>query len=138
MTITALTTGLQTVSATGAVSPTAGVDISAMSKQVTVCIECIQLTASKTIAVQLETSTNAFTASVAANVFQFIGAEGEGGTTFTAGDYTQATDKRSVIVKQQLPFSAANYFGASGAKARLNVIGVDGSAGGTFNAWLET
>lgn len=138
MKITALTTGIQTLSATGAVTPTAGADISGMTGAVTLCLECLQLTAAKTISIQLETTTNAFTASVAQWIQQFQGAEGEGGTTFTAGDYTQATDKRSVVVRQQLPFAAANYFGTASAKARLNVIGIDGSTDGTFNAWLES
>ena len=142
MSILALTTGAQTVSATGALTPTAGVDISTYgtgttAKPVTVCIECIQLTAAKTISVGLTVSTNAFTASAVAHVFQFAGQVGEAGTTFTAGDYTPSTNKRSVVVRQTLPFTAANYFGAVSSKARLEVLGIDAATGATFNAWLE-
>ena len=74
----ALTTGLQTVSTTGAITPTAGVDISGMTKAVTVCLECVQLTSAKNIAVQLEGTTNGFTATTAIYPFQFLGPIGGG------------------------------------------------------------
>ena len=132
-TITALTTGVQTVTSTGAVTPTAGVDISGMTGDATVCIEVISLTAGKTARVQLEDSVNGFTASLPLDVFNFVGQEGQGGTSYTAGAYNPTTEKLSVR-KYQLP---NNRFGVTSALLRLNVTAIDGSSSLSLNAWIE-
>jgi hypothetical protein len=133
-TITALTTGIQTVTATGAVTPTAGVDISGMSGDVTLCLEVISMTASKTARIQLEDSVNAFTASLPVAVFNVIGQEGQGGTSYTAGAYNPTTLRPGSIRKYQLP---NNRFGTSSALLRVNVTAIDGSSSLSLNAWIE-
>jgi len=132
-TLTELTTGIQTVTATGAVTPTAGVDISGMTGDVTLCIEVISLTAGKTARVQIEDSVNAFTASLPVAVFNFVGQEGQGGTSYTAGAYNPTTEKVSVR-KYQLP---NNRFGTASALARVNVTALDSSSSLSLHAWIE-
>ena len=66
-----------------------------------------------------------------------LGQQGEGGTTFTQGDYTQSTGKSSVVAKQLLPAFAANYLGVANAVCRLNLLAIDSGGSLTFNAWLE-
>jgi len=132
-TITALSTGLQTITATGVVTPTAGVDVSAMT-DATICVEVVSLTASKTARVQLEDTANGWTASAALAVFDFIGQMGQGGTSYSAGSYNPTTDKRS-IRKYQLPNS--NIDVASG-KVRLNVTAIDSGSELLLNAWIES
>lgn len=58
MTIGALTTGIQTVSTTGEITPTAGLDIAAITGDFTVKLRVISLTAAKTVRIQLEDSVN--------------------------------------------------------------------------------
>jgi hypothetical protein len=133
MSITALTTGLQTVTATGAVTATAGVDISGMTGDVTVCIEVISMTAAKSARIQLEDSVTAFTASIPVAVFDVIGQVGQGGTSYTAGAYNPTTTKFTVR-KYQL---ANNRFGVTSALLRVNVTAIDSAASLTLNAWIE-
>jgi hypothetical protein len=133
MSITALTTGLQSISATGAVTPTAGVDISGMTGDATVCIEVISMTAGKTARIQLEDTVNGFTASLPVAVFDVVGQIGQGGTSPAAGNFNPTTQKFS-IRKYQL---ANNRFGTASALARLNVTALDGSATMLLNAWIE-
>jgi hypothetical protein len=134
MAITPLTTGLQTVTATGAVTPTAGVDISGMTGNFTICVEVISMTAAKTARIQIEDSVNAFTASLPLYEFNVTGQIGQGGTSYTAGAYNPTTQKFSVE-KQQLP---NNRFGTASALARVNVIAIDSSASLSLNAWIES
>jgi hypothetical protein len=134
MAITALTTGVQTVTATGAITPTAGVDISAMTGDATVWVDILSLTAGKTARIQLEDSVNAFTASVPLGVFDVTGQIGQGGTTYTAGALNPTTQKQS-LRKYQLP---SNRFGTSSAVLRLNVTAIDSSASLSFSAWIES
>jgi len=134
MSITALTTGLQTVTATGAITPTAGADISAMTGDVTVCVEVVSMTAAKTARIQLEDSVNGFTASVPVAVFDVIGQLGQGGTSYTAGAYNPTTQKFT-LRKYQL---ANNRFGTASAVLRLNVTAIDSASSLSLNAWIET
>jgi hypothetical protein len=134
MAITALTTGLQTVTATGAITPTAGVDISGMTGDATVSIEVISMTAGKTARIQLEDSVNGFTASVPVAVFDTAGLIGQGGTSYTAGAYNPTTQKFTVR-KYQL---ANNRFGTASAVLRLNVTAIDSASSITLNAWIES
>jgi hypothetical protein len=133
MAITALTTGLQTVTATGAITPTAGADISGMTGDVTVCVEVVSMTDAKTARIQLEDSVNAFTASIPVAVFDVIGKMGQGGTSYTAGAYNPTTQKFTVR-KYQL---ANNRFGTASAVLRLNVTAIDSGSSLSLNAWIE-
>src|ERR1700677_2528559 len=95
-TLTDITTGLQTVTATGPVTPTAGLSVSGVTGDFTVCVEVISLTAGKTARLPLESSTNAFTGVIADKVFQAIGQEGQGGTSYVSNSYNPTTLKFSV------------------------------------------
>lgn len=134
MSITALTTGLQTVTATGAITPTAGVDISGMTGDATICIEVVSLTAAKTARIQIEDSVTGFTASIPVGVVDVIGQIGQGGVTYTAGAYNPTTAKYT-IRKYQL---ANNRFGTASAVLRLNVTALDASSSLSINAWIES
>jgi hypothetical protein len=135
--------GAVNITATGPLQSTTGVDISnttypqMSTSTITVCIEVLSLTAAKTLALSLELSVNAFAASVMAWTQEFIGQEGQGGTAYVQGTYNPTTDKRSVVVRQQLPFAAVTYFGVSSAVARINCVGIDSAAEAVVNAWLE-
>lgn len=132
-TILALTTGQQSVSATGAVTPTAGVDVSGITGDFMINIDVQSLTAGKTARIQIEDTTNAFTASTALFVDNLTGLIGQGGTSWVAGTYNPVTFKRT-IRKQDLPNSN---FGVSGGKCRVNVTAIDSSASLSLNAWIE-
>lgn len=134
--------GIALVTATGAVQNTAGVDISTVTnplfaKNVTWAIELVSMTAGKSIAVSLECSLNAFSASVFVDHKEFLGQQGQGGTSFVAGAYNPTTDKRSTVVRQQLPWAAEIYFGIANGLARINVVGIDSSAQAAINSWFE-
>src|SRR5258708_7865834 len=93
-TITSITSGAATVSATGAVG--SGVDISGMSGDITLCIEVLAMTDAKTARIQFEDSVNAFTAVIPLWVAHVTGKEGDGAATFTAGTYMPTTEKQSL------------------------------------------
>lgn len=133
-TITAITTGLQTVTATGPVTPTAGIDISAVTGDFTVCVEVIAMTAGKTARIQFEDTTNAFTAATALEVVHVQGQMGQGGTSFTSNTYNPTTEKQTY----RKYFVRNNVFGVASAKLRANITAIDSSASLTFNAWIET
>lgn len=123
MTITDITTAEQTITTTGAVTPTAGLDISGISGDFTIKIAMRSLTAAKTCRIQLEDSVNAFTAVVAVWSTNFI------------GSLTSATDEVLSIRKYQLP---NNRFGTSSAVLRVNVTAIDATTTAILHAWLET
>lgn len=133
-----ITTGVQSFSATGALTPSAGLDISAVTGDFTLCVEMILLTAAKNCRMQLEATVDAFTTTVALEVLEFLGQVGPGGTSaFVQGTLTPSTEKFS-IRKYQMPKSAAQYFGVTSAKLRLNVTGIDASTEGAVHAWMES
>jgi hypothetical protein len=121
-TLTDITTGVQTVTATGAVTATAGLDISGVSGDATVVVEVVSLTAAKTARIQLEDSVNAFTASIPVAVVNVIGQ--------ISGEYSQ----RFTFRKYQLP---NNRFGTGSALLRVNVTAIDSAATLKLHAWLE-
>lgn len=140
LTLSEITTGVQSFSVTGALVPTAGLDISATTGDFTLCVEMVALTAAKNVRLQLEASVNAFTTTVALEVLEFAGQVGPGavsGTAFAQGTLTPSTDKFS-IRKYQMPKSAAQYFGVASAVLRLNVTGIDASTEGAVHAWMES
>lgn len=130
-TITALT-GLVSATATGVLVPTAGVAVSALSAA-TVCVEVISMTAGSTARIQLEDSTNAFTASAPLAVFDIVGQQGQGGTAFAQGAYNPSTQKFSIRT-YQLPSSQ---FGVTNGVARLNVTAISSSSELVLNSWIE-
>jgi ABC-type transport system involved in cytochrome bd biosynthesis fused ATPase/permease subunit len=132
-TITALSTSLQSITATGPVTPTAGVSVAGMTGDAMVCLEIVSMTAGKTARIQLEDSVNAFTASNALWVQDVTGQMGQGTTAFAQGAYNPTTDKRTVR-KYQLPNSN---IGVASGVVRLNVTVIDGSAELVMNAWIE-
>lgn len=121
MTLSDITTGEQTVTTTGAVTPTAGLDISGISGDFTIFLVIRALTSAKTCRIQLEDSVNAFTAAIALWVQDFIGPQ------------TSATDLTVSIRKYQLP---NNRFGTSSAVLRANVTAIDSATSLTLHAWL--
>jgi hypothetical protein len=121
-TITPLSSGLQTITATGLITPTAGVDVSGM-QDATICIEIVSMTASKTARIQVEGSLNAFTNSAVLAVLDFIGQQG-----------SAASDRRS-FRKYELP---DGYISISGGRLRLNAKGLEAGATIALNAWIES
>jgi hypothetical protein len=119
---TDISTGVQTVTATGAVTATAGVSVSAVTGDFALVLEIVSLTASKTCRIQFEDSTNAFTNSAALAVVDVIG--------LTQGQYS----KRYTFRKQDLQNSQ---FGVAAGVVRANVTAIDGSATLQLHAWYE-
>ena len=140
---TDITTGVQSFSATGALTPTTGLDVSGVgySGDLTLCIETLAFTSGKTAQVQIEGTVNAFTAATAIFVYDIQGQVGSGlasATAFVAGTFTPTTNRKSVR-KYQIPASgtAAGVFGQTGGKIRVNVTQIDTSAEGAVHAWIE-
>ena len=122
MTIGAITTGVQTVTATGAVTPTTGLDVSGVTGDFTLKVEVQSNTAAKGFQIQLEESTNAFTAAVADMV---VGGKGAVGSAY---------DKIWSIRKYQIPGTS---IGTSGAVLRANVTMLDSADSLKLRAWIE-
>ena len=118
----ALTTGLQTVTATGAVTPTAGLDISGITQDYTIWLQVQSLTAAKKIVITLEDSVDAFTASVPIASFNPVGA------------VASAADRKYSLRKYQIPSLRA---GTTSAVARLNVTAIDSATTAIVQAWIE-
>jgi hypothetical protein len=118
---TDITTGVQTVSATGAVTPTTGLDISGISGDFTIFLEVTGMTAGKTARIQFEDSVNAFTASVPVAVINVTGA------------LTSAASQVFDIRKYQLP---NNRFGVTSAVLRVNVTAIDSGSSLSLHAWI--
>jgi hypothetical protein len=119
---TDITTGVQTVSATGAVTPTTGLDISGISGEVTICLEVTSMTAGKTARIQFEDSVNAFTASIPLAAFNVTGA------------IAPAASQVFNVRKYQIP---NNRFGVTSAVLRVNVTAIDAGASLSLHAWIE-
>lgn len=118
----AITTGDQTVTATGAVTPTAGLDISGITGDFTVQIMVKSLTAAKKILIQLEDSVNAFTAAIGKALINPVGAVGA------------AYDQKYTFRKYQIPSLRA---GTASAVARLNVTAIDSATTAVINSIIE-
>jgi hypothetical protein len=119
-TITDITTGLQTVSAAGAVTGT--LDISGMSGDFTVKVRVAALGAGKTAVIALEDTVNAFTAAVQQAVVQ------------VRGEIKPEAEKVFSFHKRDLP----NFrLGTASAACRLNVLSCTATPGLKVHAWLE-
>jgi hypothetical protein len=123
MTIGAITTGVQSVTATGAVTPTAGLDVSAITGDYTLFVQVQSQTAAKGFQLQLEETVNAFTASIADMV---VSAKGG-----IAAGYDRVWSKR----KYEQPQSGA--IGTASGKLRVNVTQIDSGDTIGVRAWIE-
>lgn len=125
-TCTDITTGVQTVTATGAVAPTTGLSISGVSGDATIVIEVSTLSSVSGTAsarIQFEDSTNGFTNATALWIYDV--------PTGIAGQYSKRVSQR----KYQLP---NNQFGVSSAVLRVNVTALAGTTPTlSLHAWLE-
>lgn len=123
LTIGAITTGLQTgITATGAVTPTAGLDTSGITGDWTIKVNIPANTAAKNVRIAIETSVNAFTAATQEMVLDISGAIGA------------AYDKVFSVRKYQCP---ASVIGTSSAVTRANVQAITASDSLSIQAWIE-
>lgn len=126
MSISALTTGAQTVTATGAVTATAGLDISGVTKDATIHLRVQNLSSASgtpIATIQLEDSVNAFTASLPVAL------------TEVQGTVSTQTEKHFSWRKYELPNCR---FGVASSVLRVNVMTLAGTTPTlTLDAWLE-
>lgn len=117
-----ITTGVQSVSATGAVTGT--LDTSGLTGDYSVFIGISGLTAGKTVIVSLEDTANAsaFSDAIAQWVEQFSGA------------YTSVTDTERSRKSYQIPGCR---FGVANAKLRINVLSITATPGLKIHAWIQ-
>lgn len=119
-TITDITTGVQTVTAAGAVTGT--LDISGLSGDFTVKIRVTALSAGKTAVIALEDSVDEFTNAVQQAVVQ------------VSGEVKPEAEKVFSFKKADLP---ALRLGTTSAECRINVLSVTATPGLKVHAWLE-
>jgi hypothetical protein len=126
MTNGAITTNAQTVTATGAVTPTAGLDISGITGDYTVHLRIQALSSASgtpNVAITLEDSVNAFTASVPVCEQQYT------------GTIDTKTELHFSWRKYQLPKLRA---GTASAVLRANVVAIGGTTPTTtLDSWIE-
>jgi hypothetical protein len=122
---TAITNGVQTVTSTGAVSPTAGVSIANVVGDFTACLLITNMTAGKSCRIQLEASSNSFETSDLVAVFEWAGLQ------------MPQADLRVSWRRYQLPSSGENDFGVMGVFLRANVTQLDAGATLACRVWLE-
>jgi len=121
---TDITTGAQTVTTTGAVTPTAGLSVAALTGDYTLAIEVDNLTAGATARLQIEDTTNAFTGANALLVWDVTGQV-----------EAQVQSIKKTWRKYELPDSK---FGVSGGAFRLNVTQLNGTSPSlTVHSWIE-
>ena len=121
----AITTGVQTVTATGPVAPTAGLSVAtapATTSDFTVFCEVQSLTDGAHARIVIEESANAFTSTSPILVYDVVGA------VSSAADLVQS------VRKYQVPATVA---GTSGAVMRANVETLTAAASLLLRAWIE-
>lgn len=123
MTIAALTTGVQTVTDTGAITPTTGLDISGISADMTIKVRVSALTAAKKARIVLEDSVNGFTAAVPVAEINIVGPIVSG-----------ANRTFSFKSNQDIPGLRKN---VSNGVLRLNVVSIDSASSLSLDAWAE-
>lgn len=117
---TDITTGEQTVSATGAITGT--LDVSGLSGDYTVKIMVRGLSASKYLLLALEDTVNAFTATVQRAAKQFAGGMPTDGQVFS-------------IPSREIPLSQ---FGITSGTFRINTLAISSTPGTVkVHAWIE-
>lgn len=119
--IKSITTGEQTVSATGAV--TGSLDTSAITGDFTICVRVRGLSGSQSARVAIEDTANSTPFSDVSTVCEFDvkGAESVEGDTFKVRSY----DIPSIRI------------GAANTKLRANVTAISAGASAEVEAWLE-
>jgi hypothetical protein len=126
MSIAALTTGQQTVTGTGPVTPTTGLDISGVTGDCTVHVRVQGLSAASgkaSAAITLEDSVNAFTASVPVKEIQ------------AQSTVEAQAEQHFIFRKYELPTCR---FGTASAVLRVNAVALTGTTPSlTLDAWLE-
>jgi hypothetical protein len=126
-TISNITTGAQTVTATGAVTATTGLDISGVTGDYTVHLRVQGLSSASgtpTAAIQLEDTVNAFTAVLPVAVIN------------VQGTVDTKAEQHFEWRKYQLPTAR---FGTASAKLRVNVMTLGGTTPSlTLDSWLES
>ncbi len=127
MTIGNITTGAQTVTATGAVTAIAGLDISGITGDYTVHVRIQNLSAASgtpKLTLQLEDSVNAFTASLPVAVKE------------VTGPIATNAEQHFTWRKYELPNLRC---GTGSAVLRANVMAIGGTTPTcTLDAWLES
>ncbi len=127
---TDITTGVQTVTTTGAVTPTTGLSVATLpavttpASSYTIAVEVTALTAGATARIQIEDSTNAFTAATALAVWDIAGEVVDGGRSI-----------KKTWRAYELPDSKID---ASSGVIRLNVTDLNGTSPSlSLHAWIE-
>lgn len=127
MSIGSITTGAQTVTATGAVTPTGGLDISGITGDCTIHVRVQALSSASgtpKCAITLEDSVNAFTASVPV-------------CEIPAMQNTVDTKSEVHYVFRKYQLSTCR-FGTASAVLRANVVSLGGTTPTvTLDSWLE-
>lgn len=122
ITIGALTTGLQTVTATGAVTPTAGLDVSGITGDWTIFVQVPANTTAKNAKIVIESSVNAFTAASPELIVDL------------SGKYVSASDVVAIPMrKYQRPSSV---IGTASAVLRARVDTISSSDSLSLQAWI--
>jgi hypothetical protein len=123
MNIGAITTGLQTgLTATGAITPTAGLDISGITGDFTIFIQIANGQAAKKRKIQLEDSVNGFTASQVVAVFD------------TQGAVSSGADRVISFKRQDIPSCRC---GTASAVLRANLASQTAGDSNDIRAWIE-
>jgi hypothetical protein len=120
-TIGAVTTGVQTKTAVGAVTPTAGLDISGITGDWTLFVEVQSLTAGKKAKIQIETTVDS-TNWVALDVID------------VEGDIESGFDK---IYSKRAYEAPSAPFGTSACLVRANVTVIDSAATLALRSWVS-
>jgi hypothetical protein len=118
MSITALTTGVQTL--TGAGTVTGSADISAMTEAKTISFEVTNMTAG-TARIEVQDSVDAFTGHLVLAVIHVV------------GPITSAAPQKFTVRKEDM---ASNRFGTPSAVARLAITALSASTI-SLNGWIE-
>lgn len=123
ITFSDITTGLQTVTATGAVTSTSGLDISGFTTDWTLVVRVAALTAAKNCVIAIEDSVNGFTAAVTKAVWNITGGPPTG------------ADRIKEWRKYRLPSLRC---GTTSAVARVNILQIDSATTLQIHAFMKT
>ncbi len=116
---------IQSVSTTGPLVPTVGIDTSGLINiAFTIHLECAGLNQSKGASIAIEESTNAFVTASPIWIPQFFGLIG-GKNSVRVSRSRYEFDKNLLLV------------GSAGAVMRCNVVAIDSGATVQLRAWLE-
>ncbi len=118
-----ISTGVQTLATTGAVTATAGADVAAITGDWTIKVRVTSLTAAKKVLIGLEDSVNAFTASIVKITCNPVGA------------ISSAVERVYSFRKYQFPSVRC---GTGSAVLRANILAIDGSTTVSLHSWIES